>query len=88
MINNFKKEELQNSIIINSKNGNIRNEEAVDIDNLVGILDSFADSNVERLKLKVSDESQKGSIIDKQYHHGRCDIGSPWAKGESFDVLE
>lgn len=87
MGNDFKKEQLQNSIIINSTNGNIQNKEAVDIDNLVGILDSFAESNVGRLKLKVSDESPQGSI-NKQYHHGRCDIGSPWAKGESFDVLE
>lgn len=87
MSNNFKQDELQNSIIMNSTNGNIREEEALDVDNLVGILDSFADSNVGRLKLKVSDESPKGTIY-KQYHHGRCDIGSPWAKGESFDVLE
>lgn len=87
MSNNFRQDELQNSIIMNSTNGNIREEEAMDVDNLVSILDSFADSNVGRLKLKVSDESPKGTI-DKQYHHGRCDIGSPWAKGESFDVLE
>lgn len=87
MNNKFKQDELQNSIIINSNNGNIRHKEAADIDNLVNILDSFAESNVGRLKLKVSDESPQGTI-SKQYHHGRCDIGSPWAKGESFDVLE
>lgn len=87
MSSNFKQQDLQDSIIMNSKNGNIRNEEAIDIDNLVQILDSFASSDVNRLKLKVSDESSIGTV-DKQYHHGRCDIGSPWAKGESFDVIE
>lgn len=87
MTDNFKKEQLQKSLIINSTNGNTRNEQATDINNLVNILDSFASSDVGRLKLKVSDETSQGNIT-KQYHHGRCDIDSPWAKGDSFDVLE
>ena len=24
----------------------------------------------------------------RRYHHGRCDVGSPWACGTAFDVLE
>ncbi len=26
--------------------------------------------------------------VKETYHHGRCDVGSPWARGCSFDVLE
>ena len=30
----------------------------------------------------------QGEMVGRQYHHGRCDIGSPWACGTAFDVLE
>lgn len=58
-----------------------------DIENMLVILDGFAESEESRLKLTASDGLQQGEIR-KQYHHGRCDIGSPWAKGAAFDVLE
>ena len=38
-------------------------------------------------KLEVSEELSSGDT-KHAYHHGRCDIGSPWAKGTAFDVLE
>lgn len=59
----------------------------VNIEQVIAMLDSFADSDAGRLKISVSDEYAKGDV-KRQYHHGRCDIGSPWAKGSAFDVLE
>ncbi|MCM1183967.1 MAG: hypothetical protein NC337_11395 [Roseburia sp.] len=58
-----------------------------DIENLLALLDGFAAKEESRMKLAVSDSLRQGEI-EKQYHHGRCDVGSPWAKGEAFDVLE
>ena len=58
-----------------------------DIDNLLKILDSFCEAGDSRMKLDVSEEIASGDT-KKLYHHGRCDIGSPWAKGTAFDVLE
>lgn len=58
-----------------------------DIDNLLEILDSFCSVGESRMKLDVSDEVASGEAV-RQYHHGRCDIGSPWARGTAFDVLE
>lgn len=59
----------------------------MDIENMIKLLDGFAQSEESRLKVMISDELEQGETR-KQYHHGRCDIGSPWAKGLSFDVLE
>lgn len=58
-----------------------------DIDNLLEILDGFCVAQESRMKLDVSEEVASGDT-KKAYHHGRCDIGSPWAKGTAFDVLE
>lgn len=57
------------------------------IEQLVSQLDSFGDSQVSRLKVNFS-ESQPEGLVKKEYHHGRCDVGSPWARGCSFDVLD
>ena len=51
------------------------------------MLDGFAASGESRLKIDTSDEIAQGKSR-RQYHHGRCDIGSPWARGCAFDVLE
>ena len=54
-----------------------------DIMNVMQILDDFADSETGRLKLKVAkDPTAKTETV---YHHGRCDVGSPWANGTPFD---
>ena len=58
-----------------------------DIENLLEILDGFCDAGESRMKLNVSEELSGGDI-KHEYHLGRCDIGSPWAKGTAFDVLE
>ncbi len=56
-----------------------------DIDEIVKMLDEFADSDVSRLKVKVSEELELGKT-KREYHLGRCDIGSPFACGTPFDV--
>lgn len=65
-------------------NGNISEQE---IDDIVNMLDGFIDKDVSRFKIKTSDELNEGEV-KQEYHHGRCDVGSPWARGCSFDVLE
>lgn len=66
------------------KNGNQNNSSSyingIDLDEVVKRLDNFATSNEGRLKVTVSEEVPEGEI-DKKYHMGRCDVGSPWAKG-------
>lgn len=51
-----------------------------DIDDIVAMLDSKMMSGVGRLRLQVSDTQEKGTV-NAVHHHGRCDVGSPWAKG-------
>lgn len=58
-----------------------------DIEKLIKELDAFGNSDTSRLKVTYSQELASGEM-EKQYHHGRCDVGSPWARGCSFDVLE
>lgn len=67
----------------NKKETNIDN----DIDNLLKILDGFCEAQESRMKLEISEDIASGDV-KHQYHHGRCDIGSPWACGTAFDVLE
>lgn len=65
---------------------NRENNDDGDIEAIIGLLDGFAEKQESRMKLEVVEG--KGDIVSKKYHHGRCDVGSPWAKGKSFDVLE
>ena len=39
-------------------------------------------------RLKVNVVEGQGELVSRQYHHGRCDVGSPWACGTAFDVLD
>lgn len=59
----------------------------MDMENMIRLLDGFAQSEESRLKITISEKLEQGETR-KQYHHGRCDIGSPWAKGLCFDVIE
>lgn len=54
---------------------------------MISMIDEMMDQGVSRLKVKVTEELDEGTRR-REYHHGRCDIGSPWAKGTPFDVLE
>lgn len=58
-----------------------------DIENMLAILENFSKTETSRMNVIVSDEFKAGASAKVQ-HHGRCDVGSPWAKGQAFDVLE
>ncbi len=58
-----------------------------DIAEVMNILENFSRTETSRMKIQMSAETEAGTV-NKEYHHGRCDVGSPWAKGEWFDVLE
>lgn len=58
-----------------------------DIEAVLNMLENFGRSEESRLKVVMSDGVEEGET-KKQYHYGRCDVGSPWAKGQAFDVLE
>ncbi len=58
-----------------------------DIEAVMKILDAFAAGGESRMKLEAVAGVEEGSV-SKVHHHGRCDIGSPWARGECFDAPE
>lgn len=61
-----------------------------DINAVIALLDGYTRAGDSRIKVNVVEgqgETQ-GEVISRKYHHGRCDVGSPWACGEAFDVLE
>jgi len=53
-------------------------------EDLVKALDSMMDSGVSRLKIDISENVSEGEM-EKKYHHGRCDVGSPFATGRLFN---
>lgn len=69
------------------ENESSSNVSAQEIDDIVNMLDGFIDKDVSRFKISTSEDIEEGAV-QTSYHHGRCDVGSPWAKGCSFDVLE
>ncbi len=56
-----------------------------DIQNIIELLDEKTSSGVSRIHIDVEEAPEE--TIKEQYHHGRCDVGSPWATGEvkNFD---
>ena len=44
------------------------------------MIDGKMEDGVSRLKVSFDDE-QEQDTVKEQYHLGRCDVGSPWAKG-------
>lgn len=57
-----------------------------DIEALIALLDGCTQAGESRIKIDVVEG--QGEVVDRKYHHGCCDIGSPWACGTAFDVLE
>ena len=57
-----------------------------DVEELIALLDGCVQAGDSRIKLNVVEG--QGEVVSRQYHHGRCDINSPWACGTAFDVLE
>lgn len=62
-----------------------KQREEQEITDMVKLLDGFADSGDSRLKINMSYELEEGQV-QRVYHHGRCDVGSPWACGNAFDA--
>lgn len=56
-----------------------------EVDDVIKMLDNLAQSGVSRIKVETSEEVAKGEKR-KVYHHGRCDVGSPFATGKLFDA--
>ncbi len=57
-----------------------KQQQEAEIDDIINMLDAKTQGGVSRIKVNVSEE-QKAGTVSTQYHHGRCDVGSPWAKG-------
>ena len=56
-----------------------------EVDDVIRMLDNMAQGGVSRIKVETSAEVSEGEV-KKAYHHGRCDVGSPWACGTAFDA--
>lgn len=63
-----------------------KGQQAADVDEIIKLLDGYTQAGGSRMKLDVVEGS--GEVLSRKYHHGRCDVGSPWACGTAFDVLE
>ena len=50
------------------------------INELIAMIDGKMQSGVSRLSVGFSEDLNTG-VKRETYHHGRCDVGSPWAKG-------
>ncbi len=49
------------------------------------MLDNMAKGGVSRIKVETSENIADGEV-KKAYHHGRCDVGSPFASGRLYDA--
>ena len=58
-----------------------------EVDDVIRMLDNLAQGGVSRSQVETSDEVADGAV-KKAYHHGRCDVGSPFATGKLFDAEE
>lgn len=74
----------QEGLDMEEKRNRSSNEQ--DIEALIALLDGCTQAGESRIKIDVVEG--QGEVVDRKYHHGRCDIGSPWACGTAFDVLE
>lgn len=54
--------------------------EAAQIDELIDMIDGRMNEGISRLSVGFSEDLFTG-VKKETYHHGRCDVGSPWAKG-------
>lgn len=55
------------------------------IDEVIKMLDGMASKEISRMKIETSEEIEEGKA-ERTYHHGRCDVGSPFATGKLFDL--
>ena len=59
---------------------NITDDMTDDIDAIVEMIDAKLSAGTGRLKVSFSEDIGSG-VVRESYHHGRCDVGSPWADG-------
>ena len=52
----------------------------MEVDELIDMIEGKMKNGVSRLTVGFDEEIETG-IKRETYHHGRCDVGSPWAKG-------
>lgn len=57
------------------------------LDEVMKMLDAMTEAGVSRIKVETSEAMEAGTS-QKAYHHGRCDVGSPFATGKLFDLEE
>lgn len=57
-----------------------KKQQEMEIEDVIKMLDGKTSGGVSRIKVEVSGEQEEGTV-STAYHHGRCDVGSPWAKG-------
>lgn len=57
------------------------------IDDVIRILDGMTEKEISRMKIETSEKIKEGEA-ERAYHHGRCDVGSPFATGKLFDLEE
>ncbi len=57
------------------------------INEIINMLDTMTRTGVSRIKIETSGDVREGDM-QKAYHHGRCDVGSPFATGKLFDLEE
>ena len=53
-------------------------------EDIIKMLDGAVEREVSRIKVEISDDIKDGEDR-KAYHHGRCDVGSPFATGRLFN---
>lgn len=58
-----------------------------EISDVIRMLDNMAEGGVSRIKVETSGDLEDG-MMKKAYHHGRCDVGSPFATGRLYDLEE
>ena len=80
-------QKMKDQIKIEKQGENQTSENEIDYDQIIQMLDASVQSGTSRIKVNV-DENMDAGEVKREYHHGRCDVNSPWAKGCSFDVLE
>jgi len=51
-----------------------------EIDDYLNIVEAQMNKGVSRLKVTATESIEDGDVKEI-HHHGRCDVGSPWAKG-------
>ena len=50
------------------------------IDDVINMIEGKMNNGTSRLSVQFTQDLPAGEV-KQQYHHGRCDVGSPWARG-------